>query len=241
MAVATIAACSGKSERHEGSSDDGAGGMTGGSGGTEPDGGVSGDASGGTSGSGAFGSGGTAGTYVPEQTDVPPEGDGRVSGSFEGSLGDGWDLCFSNKPGASFVRGDVEPTASAGSSYMRFDSALECTNPCRPDGEDAQFGFWLDAEMPASERVSLYFDAINLTDEAPSGVLQLDALGFLCETTEPLLTIELGDLYLTREWQTRCLTFASTAPFQVFGSYVLGESFHIGLDAFRFGPPCHAR
>jgi hypothetical protein len=214
--------------------------MTGGSGGVAANGGISRDASGGISGSGATSSGGSAGTYVPE-TDVPPEGDGRVTGSFETALGDGWDLCFTNKPGASFVRDGTDPTASAGSSYMSFDSAVECTNPCEPEGEDAQFGFWLDAEMPASERVHLYFDAINLTDETPSGVLQLDALGFRCETTEPLLSIELGDLHLTREWQTRCLTFAPAAPFQVFGIYVLGESFRIGLDAFRFGPPCHAR
>lgn len=124
---------------------------------------------------------------------------------------------------------------------MSFDSALECTNPCRPEGEAAQFGFWLDAELPAAERVHLYFDAINLTDEAPSGVLQLDSLGPLCETTEPLVTVELEALYLGPTWQTRCVTFAPTVPLQIFGTYVFGESFHIGLDAFRFGPPCHAR
>jgi hypothetical protein len=123
---------------------------------------------------------------------------------------------------------------------MSFDSTLDCVPPCQPEG-DAHFGFWLDAEVPANVSVHLYFDAINLTDEAPSGVLQVDALSFPCETTEPLASIALGELSLTRTWQTRCVTFTPTAPFQVFGTSVVGESFHFGLDAFRFGPPCHAR
>jgi hypothetical protein len=241
--LVAIPACSGSSTLHEESSGDGTGGTSGGSGAAGGSGGAgaSGGTAAGAGDGGAAGSGGSAGTYVPDQTNVPPEGDGRVKGSFEGNLGDGWDFCFTNKAGAKIVRDDSEPKASTGISYMSFDSSLECTGVCSPDGDDAQFGFWLDAQVPAAEPVHLYFDAINLADEAPSGILQIDSLDGLCGTTEPLATIELEELSLTLDWQTRCATFAPTAPFQVFGAYVLGEAFHIGLDALRFGPPCHAQ
>lgn len=243
MAVGAIAACSGTSERHKKSSGTGettggagSGATTGGSGAAAGSAGTTGGAGSG----GASGAGGSAGTYVPDEADVPPEGDGRVNGSFEGGLGDGWDLCATKTPGAQVVRDAAEPSASAGSSYMSFDSTIECTNPCRPEARDAQFGFTLNAVAPAGDPIHLYFDAINLTDEAPSAVMQIEVLGFPCVSTQPIATIELGALGLTRTWQTRCVTFTPIMPFDVFGLYVVGEAFHIGLDTFRFGPPCHA-
>jgi hypothetical protein len=83
---------------------------------------------------------------------------------------------------------------------------------------------------------------LNRDDESPPGSIQLDAIGGAsgCATVEPLATIELAALELTNEWQTRCVTFTPRAPFDVFGLYVSGERFHVALDAFRFGPPCHA-
>jgi hypothetical protein len=244
IVAATGVACSGQSK---GSSAAHGEGEEGGSSGSGAIGGGAGSAGSGVSagnggeaaGEGAGGRGGSAGSYVPEQPDVPSVGDGRISGgSLEGAQGSGWDFCFTNHPGAALLYDD--PTASAGTSYATFDSALTCVSPCRPDGDDVQLGLWLDASVP-DDTVHLYFDALNLDDEAPSGLLRFDTVGGAtgCASDESLATVDLSALALTNEWQTRCVTFTPEAPFQVFGLYVSGERFHIALDAFRFGPPCH--
>ncbi|HEX6273960.1 MAG TPA: hypothetical protein VFZ53_13020 [Polyangiaceae bacterium] len=254
-AVASVA-CSGESKRsgtsHRGDGEGGSSGSgaTGGSAGSGTNGGSAGNAGSGTNGgSGGYagtgggsvaGGGGSAGSYVPDRSDVPPDGDGRISGgSIEQNLGFGWDLCHTTHPGVALVRDD--PAASAGSSYLTFDSDLGCVFPCGTEGDDAQFGFWLDAPVPA-EPAHLYFDALSLDDETPSGIVQIDTLGppSGCASDEPLATVDLAALAVANEWQTRCVTLTPREPFEVFGLYVSGERFHLAMDAFRFGPPCHA-
>jgi hypothetical protein len=125
---------------------------------------------------------------------------------------------------------------------MSFDSELDCSFPCGLGSDDLQFGFWLDAPVPAGEPFHLYFDARNLADAAPSGAIRLKTIDFStpsCDVGDPLATVELAALALTDEWQTRCVTLTAEADFTVFGLYVTGDDFHVALDAFRFGPPCH--
>jgi hypothetical protein len=55
-----------------------------------------------------------------------------------------------------------------------------------------------------------------------------------------LATIPLAQLQADPGWQTRCVTLTPKQPFSAFGPTLAGERFDIGLDAFRFGPPCHA-
>jgi len=255
LAVAAAAfGCSGKSESNESSSGDagapsntgGAGSATGGTGGATGGTGSTTGGTGGTTGGAGSATGGTAGAsgsgggYVPDDPNVPPEGDGRVSESFEEAPGFGWDACLSKHPGLTLVTDSSGGRASAGAHYMMFDSTLACEGVCQSDGADAQFSFWLDAPLPAGVPLHLYFDAINLGEAAPAGTLQLDQLDFSCATTAPLATIELDELALTSGWQTRCVTLVPQTEVDVFGVYISGEAFHVGLDALRFGPPCHA-
>jgi hypothetical protein len=241
LALMLEVACGGESERDspspgsEGGSRQGSGGITGGgagSGGSAP------------GGSGSAGAGAQAGTsYVPEDPNVPAAGDGRLTGgSFEGNLGAGWDFCHTRNPGAD-LRMDGT-SSSDGKAWLAFDSRKSCSESfaCQADGDDVQLGLWLDAGLPPEVPVHLYFDAVNLSQASPSGIFHFGGLPFddgrsLCKSV-PLAAIPLLDLELTSEWATRCLTFTPNEAFSVLGLYVTGEAFHLGLDAFRFGPPC---
>jgi hypothetical protein len=220
---------------------------------SEPQGAFAGAPSGAASSGGADAAGGlgtTAGSesttgsvaraYVPDHPNQPPEGDGRVTGgSFEQSQGAGWDTCFSRNAGGAYTNG--EPEASDGEHCFTFDSRRACVDSpaCRPTGGDAQFGFWLGSVVPAGDPVHLYFDVINFGSSQPNGELAIDAVGSLCESREVLAKLPLSALALDTFWQTRCVSFLPGAPFSTFGVYVTGSSFYMGLDTFRFGPPCH--
>ena len=216
-------ACGGESSRH---------GTTRGDGGSSATGGA------------PAGAGAPTGRYVPEDSNVPPAGDGRLEGgSFEGNLGNGWDFCFSKYPGGAGVGSGVG--SSDGETWLAFDSQRSCSDSfgCRADGGDIQVGFWLRAPLPAGEPLHLYFDAINLGQGTPSGILHVDVVQPMatgCMSAAALATLPLRDLDLTSDWATRCVSFTPSTALGVFGLYVTGETFQVGLDAFRFGPPCRS-
>jgi hypothetical protein len=236
--VAFVSACGGSSERNGGLA--GAASGAGSFGGAQAAGGAN-TTGGNATTSGAATTGGSEGRdYVPDHPNQPAQGDGRVTGgSFEQTPGFGWDTCFSKYPGGSYASG--VPAGSDGEHCFTFDSRRACAESpaCQPAGGDAQFGFWLDSVVTAGDAVHLYFDVTNLEDAQPDGEIGIDAVGSLCESTEVLARIPLAALGLDTSWQTRCASFVPTAPFQIFGVHVTGASFHVGLDAFRFGPPCH--
>jgi len=195
---------------------------------------------GGSSAGGGVAAGAQAGmSYLPDDSNVPAAGDGRLTGgSFEGNLGSGWDFCHTKHPGAAPVEG--ADGSSDGTEWLAFDSQKSCTDSfaCGAEGDDAQVGFWLESALPPEVPVHLYFDAINLSETSPAGVLEVDVLQNGCNTAGPLATIPLAALDLTSDWETRCVTFTPKAQVDVFGLYVAGEAFRLGLDAFRFGPEC---
>lgn len=194
-----------------------------------------------STGGSADGGAGVAGAgagSIPSGPEVPAAGDGRLrdAGSFEQSAGIGgdvWDLCPSRAPAPSRGQG----SAADGAVFLRFDAPL-ADAPLRPDGTDAQLAFWLDEALPSDTALNLYFDVLELSDRPPSGELSIAALGISCETLEPLATIPLAELSATSEWQQRCVELRSSRAFSVFGLWVTGTDFSIGLDTFRFGPPC---
>lgn len=178
--------------------------------------------------------------YVPDHPDQPVQGDGRVAGgSFEQSPGIGWDTCFTRNAGAAYASG--EPASADGDHCFTFDSRRACAESlaCRPDGGDAQLGFWLDSVVPAGDAVHLYFDATNLGTLPLNGQIGIDAVGGLCQSTEVLARLPLAELDLGPSWQTRCVSFIPREPFQTLGVHVTGTNFYVALDTFRFGPPCH--
>lgn len=180
--------------------------------------------------------------YVPSGPQVPPEGDGRMQhgGSFElypgVGQGDSWDLCASRIP-VRLTR--EEGAASDGLYYFRFESPLPGMPPFAPEGTDAQLAFFRGEPIVADAPLYLYFDAINLSATSPSGELSIAKLKPFCETIEPLATIPLADLDLTGSWETRCVELKPVGEILTFGMWMTGMDFAIGLDAFRFGPPCH--
>jgi hypothetical protein len=193
-------------------------------------------------GSDVAGAGAQTGSYVPEDSNVPPAGDGRLEGgSFESNLGVGWDFCFSKYPGVTAILGS--DSSSDGDTWLAFDSQKSCSDSfgCRANGGDIQVGFWLGTPLPAGEPLHLYFDAINLDQAIPSGSLHVDLVDHTtsgCMSAAALATIPLRDLELRSAWSTRCVSFTPNAAVDLFGLYVTGETFRLGLDAFRFGPPC---
>jgi hypothetical protein len=105
-----------------------------------------------------------------------------------------------------------------------------------------QVNFWLEQEILADETRHLYFDIANFAATLPSGTLAITAFhppGYSCESDESLAAIPLDDLAVTSEWETRCVSFTAREPFSIFGLHVFDGTFKIGLDTFRFGPPCH--
>jgi hypothetical protein len=228
-------ACGGESQRDRLSGSAGrsaaeGGGLTNGSSG------ASGSSAGGSGGEGADAHAGK--TYIPEDSNVPAAGDGRLEGgSFEGYLGNGWDFCFTKHPGAA----RMDTTGSSdGTAWLAFDSQKSCSDSfaCQADGDDVQVGFWPSTPLPPGVPVHLYFDAINLGPASPSGILHIDAMQNGCMSTAPLATIRLRDLELTSNWTTRCVSFTPDTAVGAFGLFVVGDAFQLGLDALRFGPDC---
>jgi hypothetical protein len=225
----------------------GGGTPSGGSGGRSDGGSSAGPSSGGASATAGVAGGGRTGSaggrggaamspYEPTNMDVPPEGDGTLTGgSVEGNLGTGWDLCGSNHPGL-----DLAPTndqASDGARFLMFDSTLPCPG-CASTTSDMQVSFWFDTLFPAGETRYLYFDVADFGPKRPTGTLLFGSTITPCSTAEVLASIPLEELDITHEWQTRCVAITPHAAFVDFGLYVADGTFKIGIDALRFGPPC---
>ena len=187
---------------------------------------------------GALAQGG--GRYIPRDSNVPAAGDDRLEGgSFEGNLGRGWDFCESKHPGATYMQGGER--SSDGMAWLAFDSQKSCAGSfaCGADGADLQVSLWAAPALPPNVPLHLYFDAINLGGTTPSGILHVDdATEDFCTSSAALATIPLRELELTPDWSTRCVSFTPSSALAIFGLYVTGEAFQVGLDAFRFGPPC---
>jgi hypothetical protein len=202
---------------------------------------VAGAAAGGSSSSGGAPSetAGAANDYVPSGEAVPPTGDGRLEwgGSFEHGVGGtreiigaAWDNCASRLPVVHVEQGG----AADGTTSLRVQSAGQE----RADGVDSQFAFYLREPLPANQPLYLYFEVRNFSQRAPIGAIAIARVDFYCKTVEPLATIPLERLELSNEWQTRCVELRPTGEVPQLGWSAEGTDFVIGVDDFRFGPPC---
>lgn len=188
--------------------------------------------------------------YIPVGPDVPIGGDGRLAegGSFETSQGFGWDTCpgaAANGIGLFIQNPNYAPDATLddaadGDRYVHLLPPLPAGSPERPEGVEAPFAFyfdpgsWIEPEVPHY----LYFEIKNQVSAQPDGQLSFAGLEITCETKERWLTVSLTDLELSTNWETRCVELQATQTFQAFGLWASGPDFSIGVDAFRFGPPC---
>lgn len=187
---------------------------------------------------GEAGGGATSG-YAPANPDVPPEGDGQLTGgSFEGPPGDGWDFCW---PGA-VSRPSQMPAGSDGASFLVLYTFDPCET-CQPSENDIRVDLWPIEPLSAGETLHLYFDIKNFEATSPTGVLAFGgvhaATSNPCKSDEVLARVPLAELALTSEWQTRCVSLTPSEPIVAFGPGVSDGSYRIGLDTLRFGPRCH--
>lgn len=185
--------------------------------------------------------------YLPTGPAVPVEGDGRlaVPGSFETNLGFGWDFC-----GCPVERGlgagglwEVDAGighAADGDAFVHFVPPIPSDDPNCSDTVNAPFAFWIGqyGTIVGGEPLHIYFDAVNLSEVEPDGAVTFAGLEPACETAERWSTVPLSDLALSKEWETRCVTLHPTTDFTVFGFWMSGIDYSVGVDAVRFGPPC---
>jgi hypothetical protein len=138
--------------------------------------------------------------------------------------------------------------ASDGEKFLRFDSSRSCNGDCVLCshfcmGSDLPLTLWPDESVPPGQTQHLYFDISNLVDTPATGVLIVATprrdSDNPCNGGDILATIPLEELALTRAWQTRCVSITRQQSLGWFGFYVSDGNFVVGLDAFRFGPPCH--
>jgi len=200
----------------------------------------------GSSGGARPGSAGAGNDYVPTGAAVPPAGDERLDsgGSFEYGQGrsrdgdndrDSFDHCGTIHPRA-FLEQSGAPD---GVAFMRLQSQFEPSQEVHPSDVDSQFAFWFQTPLPANEPLYLYFEIINLSARPPVGDITLARASGVCQTVEPLAAIPLDRLALSNQWQTRCVELHPTQAVPVLGWWAAGADFVIGVDEFRFGPPCH--
>ncbi|MEO8902289.1 MAG: hypothetical protein ABI488_10320 [Polyangiaceae bacterium] len=170
--------------------------------------------------------------YVPDQA-VPYDKAYFEDGSFEEN-GFGWDTCHTRTPAVVTLR----ESAPEGMLSLEFSSAA--CEYCKEDNPSASEAYLWFKQQPSSG-LSLYFDVLNLSNSPPLGELRLETSNSQCMTLRPLLTIALSSLALQPTWQTRCVDLPAFGADYALGVAVTGAAFDVALDAFRLGPPCHAR
>jgi hypothetical protein len=174
--------------------------------------------------------------YVPS---TPLAYDGQyLDGSFEQSLGFGWDLCFTKTPAAltSMATG-----GSQGPAYLLFGSG-GCSGVCSADNpSSSQLYAWFSKPPNTREVMGLYFDVINMgSTTSPSGVLSFYGTDGVCEKEAVFADVPLDRLKLGSGWSTRCVNVTGPGAHAAIGVSVTGGAHSIGLDALRLGRVCHS-
>jgi hypothetical protein len=179
---------------------------------------------------------GAAADYSP---DVAFAYDGQyLDGSFEGLPGFGWDRCFTRTPG---VVTQANGGASEGNDFVLLASSAACSGACGASQPSAsQLYLWFKARPSATAAASLYFDVRNAGEMLPSGSVQIYGTDSGCEGETLLAEAPLDRLEMSSSWATRCITLAGPGAYAAIGVALTGGPHSIGLDALRFGPPCHS-
>lgn len=172
--------------------------------------------------------------YVP---DAPIGYDGHyLDGSFEDTLGSGWDLCPTRTPGK---HSRVETGGAEGSAYLLFETG-GCEAFCEPTNASASHAYaWYNIAPSATAKMGLYFDAMNAGGADATGVLRFYGTDLVCQQDSVLAEIDLTRLPLSSTWSTRCVTITGPGADTAIGLSVSGGTHKIGIDAIRLGAPCH--
>jgi hypothetical protein len=159
-----------------------------------------------------------------------------LDGSFEGTLGSGWDQCFTRTPE---VMQHMTAGGSHGPVFLAFQSG-GCSGVCAPDNpSSSQLYAWFSRNTNTSEPMGLYFDVANMAAAEPTGTLSFFGTDGVCEKETLFADIPLDRLQLTSGWTTRCVNIVGSGAHAAIGVSITGGVHHIGLDALRLGPTCH--
>jgi hypothetical protein len=172
--------------------------------------------------------------YVPA---APIAYDGHyLDGSFEGNLGDGWDMCYTRTPG-KHTR--VDTGGANGNAYLLFQSGA-CEGGCMATNPSAAHAYsWFSTAPSATAKMGLYFDVRNAAGADATGTLRFYGTDLICQQDSVLAEIDLARLPMSATWSTRCVTVTGPGADTAIGLSVSGGSHEIGIDALRLGPPCH--
>lgn len=159
-----------------------------------------------------------------------------LDGSFEGNLGDGWDLCYTRTPG-KHTR--VETGGATGNAYLLFESGA-CDGGCMATNPSAAQAYsWFSTAPSATAKMGLYFDVLNAGGADATGVLRFYGTDLICQQDSVMAEIDLTRLPMSSTWTTRCVTVTGPGADTAIGLSISGGTHKIGIDAIRLGPPCH--
>jgi len=180
---------------------------------------------------------GPSGTTEDCVPDAPIAYDAHyLDGSFEGSLGTGWDTCHTRTPGKI---SRIQSGGSEGNVYLTIESA-GCEGVCAATNPSASHLYaWFSTAPSATAKMGLYFDIKNVGSGDPTGVLRFYGTDLVCQQDSVLAEIELAKLKMSSGWTTRCVTITGPGADTAIGLSVSGGTHKIGIDALRLGAPCH--
>ncbi|HYP75198.1 MAG TPA: hypothetical protein VER12_04570 [Polyangiaceae bacterium] len=167
--------------------------------------------------------------FLPDQPRAYDASNGL--GSFEENAGFGWDTCSTRTPGML----SRQPGGPNDSTYLSFESGDVREISDHPSV--SQVYLWSDSASEVSE--NLYFDAKNLKGQPLTGSVRFYGTDRVCSAEQLLVEVDLAKLQLLPEWGLRCVTVSGLLAHQALGIAISGSAYSVGLDAFRFGPPCH--
>jgi hypothetical protein len=175
-------------------------------------------------------------------TPAPPAmGDGRladVPDENPGGTPDGWDFCQSDLV-AGPRAGKSDPPASRGARYWLYSPATPQPSP-DPARPLAQAYFYFGQPL-ASGGKGLYFDATLVSGTAAGATLELYSVDEVCQKPVSLGGYSLSALLvMPGKWATTCITLPSGLLLNGLGVRLEAAKAELGVDAFRFGPPCPA-
>jgi hypothetical protein len=168
-------------------------------------------------------------------------GDGKladVPDENPGGTPDGWDLCQSDLV-AGPRAGKSDPPASRGAQYLLYSLATPQPSP-DPARPLAQAYFYFGQPL-ASGGKGLYFDATLVSGNAAGATLELYSVDKVCQKPASLGRYSLSALLVTPgKWATTCVALPFGLLLDGLGVRLQAASAELGVDAFRFGPPCPA-
>jgi len=178
----------------------------------------------------------------PASPAPPSMGDGKLSDvpdQTPGGSPDGWDFCQVGPLVVAPRDGKSDPPASRGDQYFLYSSA-----GARPPGDPAEplaQAYFYFGERLAVGGNGLWFDATLVSGGAAGTTFDLYSVDKICQKSVTLGRFSLDPVLATPgKWTTTCIDLPSGLVVEGLGIRLAASNAEIGIDAFRFAPPCPA-